>query len=145
MKKQLDQSGFTLLETMLVVAILCITLGVAGMSIFTTQNNKLKSYALELTWDIRELRYESITEGNTDSYIRCMEQEYFLIDNLKVIKKVQFHQEYKIVGGGMSEIISFNENGVPIHPQTIQLINTQTGEMKKITIVVNTGRVLLYE
>lgn len=130
---------------MFVIAIFGIVLSVVRISTYNILENKLKSYALELTWDIRGVRYRSIAEGNTDAHIRCNEYGYMVIDNSMLIKKVEFENSYKIIGGGMSGEISFTENGVPIHPQTIKIKNTRTGKEKRITIVVNTGRILLYE
>lgn len=140
MLKPMNKKGFTLIELILVMAILGIIMGLVIPS-FKFGNYYLKSLSKELYSDIRYVRMLNMTEGS-DYKIYLGDGLYKISSGIKDIKVVNIRPEYKLFPP--REYISFSPQGAPVYKEkTITIKNMKNGNYMEMTIVPASGRVLL--
>lgn len=144
MKRKNYSSGMTLIELLLVISILAISLSIV-MPKIERRDYHLMTSSRMLRDDIRNIRYMKMAEGK-NLKISLESNQYKVIENLKVIKRVQLEKDFKITytetfkGGD----ISFSYNGAPTcGGGTITIFDNKKNKYCEITIVPATGRILL--
>ena len=140
------KKGFTLIELIIVLAVIGIILSMAVYGHSFSGNHTLLFYARQLSNDIINIRQKSMTTGVIDT-IYLNYNGYIIKNNTNVQKQVVYKQNYEIywtAEGGRE--ISFGYDGQILGKgNTITVKNTKTGRKMDITIVPGSGRVLLYD
>ena len=140
----MNNKGYTLIEL-----VVTISLVVVVTAIFVPKLNYnrsyLKAFSDELLYDVRDLRTKSMTKGSANYSIVFDTDKniYYYKEGTNVIKSVELDSDYEF--DLYTSTISFNFNGTPDNAQTIRIRNKKTGDYKEISIVPNTGRILLVE
>ncbi|WIV11008.1 type II secretion system protein [Proteiniborus sp. MB09-C3] len=144
MKRKNYSGGMTLIELLLVISILALSLSIVIPKIEKRDYHLMTSSRM-LRDDIRNIRYMKMAEGK-NLKISLESNQYKVIENLKVIKRVQLEKDFKITytetfrGGD----ISFSYNGAPTYGGgTITIFDNKKNKYCEITIVPATGRILL--
>jgi prepilin-type N-terminal cleavage/methylation domain-containing protein len=137
-------SGFTLIEVIIVVGLLLLIANIVFSGFNFFDNYELRVQARRLCNDIRYIRQLSMTQGG--EYVISLNKNYYIIKNgMDQIKKVDFGKKFELFWTGTFEI-KFNYNGCPGDTaQTLTLKSKKTKNKMDITIVVASGRVLLYD
>lgn len=140
----MNRKGFTLIEIVITLSLVVI---VTAIFVPKLNFNKsyLKAFSHELLYDIRDLRTKSMTIGsaNYSIVIDTDKNIYYYKEGTNVIKSIELDSDFEF--DIYTSTISFNFNGTPDNAQTIRIRNKKNGDYKEITIVPNTGRVLLVD
>lgn len=145
----MKNKGFTLLELILCISIMCILFSVAllNVNIFTGQREK--SEIREFVRDINYIRNRAIIESTSYTiYLKFGTNSYDIQRHTgskrDIIKRKEFDYGIKLKGTNINQReISFNNNGTPRYSGEIILENSK-GDRICITITPATGRVNVY-
>ncbi len=143
---KLNKKGYTLIELILVLAILGIILRISMPTISNINDAYLNNFARQMLYDIRFVKNMNMTEPIKSYNMVLLEDGYqvrYANPMPTFYKVVDLREQYSI--SFFEDTIWFNANGTPGRAQTIKLFNNDTGNYREITINVNTGRILLYE
>ena len=150
----MDKRGFTLVELIVVLAIMSI-IALIAIPRLPFDSFYLDSISQDMVYDIRYVKNMDMAEPDKSCYI-MLSNDLSHYDNCfyslrmtenvmsRIVKKVDLRKGYT-VSYNVSPDIMFNANGTPKHAQTITILHTSTGHYREITIVPNTGRILLLE
>ncbi len=140
------KKGYTLIELVLVMMLLSLLLAMVVPKLHTAHDYYLDALAKELLYDIRFVKVMNMTEP-TKSYSILLREDGYMIKYAdpmpKVYKRLETKPGYCLYY--YDHHVQFNANGSPIRAQTINIHNVHTSKHRKITINVNTGRILLYD
>ncbi|MDP3387504.1 MAG: prepilin-type N-terminal cleavage/methylation domain-containing protein [Eubacteriales bacterium] len=142
----MNKKGYTLVELILVLAILGIILLISMPTISNANDAYLNNFARQLLYDIRFVKNMNMTEPMKSFNMVLLEDGYqvrYANPMPAFHKVVDLRDQYSI--SFYENSVWFNANGTPRRAQTIRIINNKTGRYREITINVNTGRILLYE
>ncbi len=143
---KLNKKGYTLIELILVLAILGIILLISMPTISNINDTYLNNFARQLLYDIRFVKNMNMTEP-VKSYNMVLLADGYQVRYANPMpafhKVVDLRDQYSI--SFYENSVWFNANGTPRRAQTITIFNNKTGKFREITINVNTGRILLYE
>ncbi|MBV1757000.1 MAG: prepilin-type N-terminal cleavage/methylation domain-containing protein [Dethiosulfatibacter sp.] len=142
----MNKKGYTLIELILVLAILGIILLISMPTISNINDTYLNNFARQLLYDIRFVKNMNMTEP-VKSYNMVLLADGYQVRYANPMpafhKVVDLRDQYSI--SFYENSVWFNANGTPRRAQTITIFNNKTGKFREITINVNTGRILLYE
>ncbi len=138
----MNTKGFTLIELIITISLIIVIVLIVVPKL-NYDKSYLESFTKELAYDIRKIRINSMTNDKELYYILLTNDSYELRKSLKRIKLVKLKTNFKL--DYIHQEISFNYNGTPDNSQTITITNKKTKESKKISIVVETGRILILE
>jgi Tfp pilus assembly protein FimT len=138
--------GFTIIEIIIIISILIILLNFATPKIIN-HPIFLKNETRKLCWEIRNLRTLNMSESEFYE-ITLTQEEYTLSLGTKDIRKTIINNSFQIFDNfndknGMNSEISFSHDGAPSYAGTIEVMNRQTRQYMRITIVPYSGRVQL--
>lgn len=143
---KLNEKGYTLIELILVLAILGIILLISMPTISNINDAYLNNFSRQLLYDIRYVKSMNMAEP-VKSYNMVLLADGYQVrysDPMPAFHKVvDLRDNYSL--SFYDSAVWFNANGTPRRAQTIKVINNSTGRYREITINVNTGRILLYE
>lgn len=143
----MNNKGVTLIELILTLAIMAIIMVIVIPK--TNNNSYLNSISKELLYDIRDLRVKSMTTDDTFYSMVVATNRYYITKSSKqgrkIIKLVDLKANYTLYSSNIKRKVEFNYNGRPRYPTTITIMNTKTNRRKQISIVPDTGRILLIE
>lgn len=141
MLKQICLKGFTLIELVIVVAILGIFIGLAAPVIKqTVEKQSVAAYAREFAGDIRYVRNRNIN-GESTVKIQLLGDKYVIRKGTIILETKNAPAGVRFLDCFGSEIY-FSGFGVPlgIGAATIDITNSY-GNIYEVTIMVATGRV----
>lgn len=150
----MDKRGFTLVELLVALGLMSV-IAMIVIPRLPYDSFYLDSIAENLVYDIRYVKNIDMAEpdkscnimlsNDLNHYDHCS-YSVRMTENImsKVVKKVDFRKGYTI-SYNVGPDIMFNANGTPKHAQTITILHKSTGNYREITIVPNTGRILLLE
>jgi|LGVF01.2.fsa_nt_gb prepilin-type N-terminal cleavage/methylation domain-containing protein len=150
----MDKKGFTLVELVVVLGLMSVIVMIAIPKL-SIDGFYLDSVAEELVCDIRYVKNMDMAEpvkscsimlsNDLEHYDHCF-YSVRMTENVmnRIVRKVDLRKGYEI-NYNVSPDIMFNANGTPKHAQTITILHQSTGNFREITIVPNTGRILLLE
>lgn len=138
--------GFTLIELMVTISILCIVMALAVL-IIDTDIFYMEKMADEFVMDVRYIQMECIkTFGNHKISIDIDNRCYYVFDNSVIIKTVIFKNRYQIDYSNLNmDSVGFNIEGIPLNAGTFKITDTKTNKMIEISIVPTTGRTVIKE
>lgn len=143
MKDNFGSKGYTLIELMIVIAILGIMGGILIPRGSSYQKYRLKVYAEQLCEDIRFVRHWNMNnEGNC--HLALSTQHYRIVKNTAIYKRVDLPLKYNIYFTQGKETLRFTSKGVPrMGGCSIRIADTKLKASMEITVVPASGRVLL--
>lgn len=138
--------GFTLIELVATISILCIVLALAAL-IIDTDIFYMEKMADEFIMDVRNVQMECIkTLGNHKISIDIDNRCYHVFDSSVIIKTVIFKNRYQIDYSNKNmDSVGFNIEGIPINAGTFTIKDTKTNKIIEISIVPTTGRTVIKE
>jgi len=142
----MDKRGFTLVELLVVLAIMAV-IAVIAVPRLPIDRFYLDSVSKDLVYDIRFVKNMDMAEPDKLYNIVLLSDGYrikYSNPMPKYSKLVDLKNGYTI-SFNKSQDVMFNANGTPKNAQTITILHTSTGNKREITIVPNTGRILLIE
>lgn len=143
---KLNEKGYTLIELVLVLAILGIILLISMPTISNINDAYLNHFSRQLLYDIRYVKNMNMAEPMKSYNMVLLGDGYQVryTDPMPAFHKVvDLRDNYSL--SFYDSTVWFNANGTPRRAQTIKILNNSTGRYREITINVNTGRILLYE
>ena len=143
---KLNEKGYTLIELVLVLAILGIILLISMPTISNINDTYLNHFSRQLLYDIRYVKNMNMAEPMKSYNMVLLGDGYQVryADPMPAFHKVvDLRDNYSL--SFYDSTVWFNANGTPRRAQTIKILNNSTGRYREITINVNTGRILLYE
>ena len=143
---KLNEKGYTLIELVLVLAILGIILLISMPTISNINDAYLNHFSRQLLYDIRYVKNMNMAEPMKSYNMVLLGDGYQVryADPMPAFHKVvDLRDNYSL--SFYDSTVWFNANGTPRRAQTIKILNNSTGRYREITINVNTGRILLYE
>jgi len=142
----LNKKGFTLIELIVTIGLLIILLSIVFPKI-NLDRYYMDKVAKELLYDLKDIKVKMMTTDGPAYSMTISEDHYMLkIGKDKRIyqyKKFELKEGYKFIYSYQD--VAFNFNGAPHQSQTIRILNTETNEIREISIVLGTGRILLLE
>ena len=139
--------GFTLIELVVTISILCIVLALAVL-IIDIDMFYLEKMADEFAMDVRYVQMECM-KGETNNHrisIDITNGCYYIYDIYAIKKTVAFKNRYKIDYSNQNMgSIGFTHDGTPINSGIFTILDTRTNETKQISIVPATGRTVIKE
>lgn len=144
----MNNKGVTLIELILTLTILTVIMVIVIPK--TNNNAYLNSISKELLYDIRDLRTRSMTSDNSYYSMVIAPNRYYITkssakEGRKIIKIVDLKPNYTLNSSNRKRKVEFSYNGRPRYPTTITIMNTKKNKHKQISIVPDTGRILLIE
>lgn len=142
-----NKYGYTLLELLVVVALIVIVLSIGIPSIQIIFNTKEKAELMEFKRDIIFARNSAVVENSI--YILYLDDESNSYKIAKVdkkatiIKDVQLSNGIKIKGNNFNSSVNFLPTGAPSQGGTISMTNRKEQKIE-ITITPATGKINLY-
>lgn len=141
-----SKKGFTLIELIVVIAIISIILGMAAPSSNVIRKSKEKSELKELKRDIEYARDNAIFHNQVYSVIFYVNENRYVIKSNKnnIIKKKTLSSDLKILRTNfINDRIIFSYIGAPNRGGTISLTNSK-GEIINVTVRPATGKAFIY-
>lgn len=141
------KKGFTLIELVVTISILCMVLGLAVLAI-DADMFYMEKMADEFVMDVRYVQTECMksTSGKHKISIDFDNGCYYIFDNTIIEKTVKFKSRYQIDYSNQNmESVGFTYEGIPINAGTFIILDTKTDKIKEISIVPTTGRTVIKE
>lgn len=139
--------GYTLLELLVVVALIAIVLSAAIPSLNIIFNTREKKELLEFKRDIIFARNSAVVENAIYGvYIDIKNNSYKIVKGKEqptIIKDKQFSHGILIINNNFKNAINFFPTGTPDRAGTILVTNRKKQDIQ-ITITPATGKVNLY-
>ena len=143
--KQTNKQGYTLLELIVVLALLSIILSIAAPSIRVIGKFEEKMEMKTFRKDIISAKNKAITEGTMYAlFIERENNRYLINSGGKTIKYVKFKHWEILPGNTFNNRIKFLAAGSPDRGGSLRLKNKK-GKIIKLTIVPVTGKLNMYE
>jgi prepilin-type N-terminal cleavage/methylation domain-containing protein len=150
----MDKRGFTLVELVVVLGLMSV-IAMIAIPKLPIDGFYLDSVAEELVCDIRYVKNMDMAEpvksfnimlSNDLEHNNCCFYCVRMTEKVmnRIVRKVDLRKGY-VINYNVSPKIMFNANGTPKQAQTITILHKSTGNFRDITIVPNTGRILLLE
>lgn len=147
LKHKRTKYGYTLLELLVVVALIAIVLAVGIPSLQTIINTKEKKELMEFKRDIIFARNSAVVENkifilelnNTNNSYRISKVD----KTAKIVKDVKFSNGVKLNKNNFNSCVNFLPTGAPSDAGTISMTNRKKQKIE-ITITPATGKVNLY-
>jgi prepilin-type N-terminal cleavage/methylation domain-containing protein len=151
------KNGFTLIELIIVLAILIIISSIALPSFTVSEQWILKATAQEMVNDIRSVQMTAVHTGKNYNFEIHLDEKFYRIrmDNplASTIKYVELDDCIHSITSTLSRegyggsytnyrIITYTPTGIPSQTGSIT-IKTKSGYETEITIAVATGRVMI--
>lgn len=139
--------GFTLIELVVTISILCILLGLAVL-VIDADMFYMDKMADEFVMDVRYVQTECMksTFGNHKISIDINNGCYYIFDNTIIEKTVKFKSRYQIDYSNQNmESVGFTYEGIPTNAGTFKILDTKTDKIREISIVPTTGRTVIKE
>lgn len=147
LKYKLTKYGYTLLELLVVVALIAIVLSVAVPSLQTIVNTKEKKELMEFKRDIIYARNSAVVENKIYILELNIKNNSYRISKVdkttKIVKDVKFSNGIKLNRNNFGDTINFLSTGAPSDSGTISMTNRKKQKIE-ITITPATGKVNLY-
>ncbi|WHH59663.1 prepilin-type N-terminal cleavage/methylation domain-containing protein [Petroclostridium sp. X23] len=144
MSRVTDNSGYTLTELIIVIAIIGILTSVCIVKIQCDQDVLLEKCANRLMYDIRYIQMKTIYEKNTNYRIYAdygtNRFQYQIQQPGRPDEIVKLDEGISFVSTITGNYVEFNTTGVPNPPGSFILKNNKSKQIK-ITIEFSTGRV----
>lgn len=159
------EKGITILEVIIVITIIAIGTTIAVLSINVVFRSDVKSYALEMQSDLRDVRYKTIA-SSTDTFNLVLNYDntdnnyyyevYNINDLVNPIKTVNFKKHIVLnnsignpLNGELPMTFSFNNVsgrllGAP-DILTIQFTSSSSSDIIELEIIGITGRIYINE
>lgn len=141
----MKNDGFTILEIIMVFSILGILL-MLSVPKLTTNFGYMDRMAEELLNDVRFVQMEAM-KYPTPKYkisVGTDNRKYLLMDEHKIVKTVLFKKRYELTYTGTGDLY-FTIEGEPANAGTFTIKDTETNELKSVTIIPATGRTIILE
>ena len=143
-KSHSRKRGYTLVELLVVLAILAIVLSIGMPSIRIIFNTSEKKELMEFKRDIIFARNSSIVENCAYTLLLDVEKNgYRIKKENKTIKNIKFSHGIVLKSSNFGASVYFTATGAPSKAGTISLTNRKKDKIQ-ITINVATGKVNLY-
>jgi|LSQX01.1.fsa_nt_gb prepilin-type N-terminal cleavage/methylation domain-containing protein len=147
-----NSGGFSVVEVIIVIAILGIISSVSVMSYNGSQDVLLKKCSYRLAQDIRNIQMKTVYEKDTRYkmylYSDGMPDGYRIMLGSNLIEEVKFDDGITYtttyVPGITSAYLKFSLSGAPNYGGTLTLTNRK-GTKKIITVLLSTGRVRIMD
>ncbi len=140
---KIKKSGYTLIELIIVMALIGLILSVSIPSISLIFNNKEKLELMEFIKDINYARSKAVMENDLYTLILYTEENKYIIFNKKMIVKEKFFtQGISIKSENLNSSITFYPTGTPNKAGKINLTNKKDKTIT-ITITPATGKINL--
>lgn len=147
LKYKSTKYGYTLLELLVVVALITIVLSVGIPSLQIIFNTKEKKELMEFKRDIVFARNSAVVENkiyilsldNANNGYRILKADKTNI----IVKDVQFINGIIMKGNNFNSLTKFLPTGAPSHAGTISMTNRKKQKIE-ITITPATGKINLY-
>lgn len=147
LKYKRTRYGYTLLELLVVVALIAIVLSVGIPSLQIIFNTKEKKELMEFKRDIIFARNSAVVENKIYVlYLDNANNSYKIskVDKkTAIVKDIQLSNGIKMKGNNFNSSISFLPTGAPSNAGTILLTNRKKQKIE-ITITPATGKINLY-
>ncbi len=152
-KKNLpNQKGFTLLETLIVLAIIALLVSITVPTLSRTlAKQSLASFAHQLAGDIRYVRQRNINgDIHTELKLQITTNEYLLVESVGSAKSTVVVERKRAPAGvsfphnEIRKTISFSGIGAPNEGGTTIHITNTHGDKYRVTITPATGRVQVF-
>jgi prepilin-type N-terminal cleavage/methylation domain-containing protein len=125
MKKYLSNSGFTIIELVIVLAVISIMAAVVVPSFGVTQRNRIKSVSSQIAMDINRVRTRARTHHNP---IDSGDYEYKIVfKDPETVGTKQYYKSYEVCGR------EFNQGNQPEIPSGV-LIRPVMGNVSETLI-----------
>lgn len=140
--------GYTLVELLLIIAIVAIVLSIGIPSIKTISNGREKNELMEFKRNIIFARNSAVVENCIYIlYVDVGKNSYIITKDdgttASVIKNIKLSNGIVIRGNNFNGSIKFYQNGSPNNAGTILLTNRKKKKIE-LTITPATGKVNLY-
>lgn len=144
LNKKANGLGYTLIELIIVLALMCIVLSIAIPSISLMFNTSEKKELLEFKRDINFARNSAVMENKTYTLsINVPKNGYRIIrekNELLVVKSKEFTNGIVLKLDNLDHFITFYPTGTPNKAGTIRLTNRKKQDIR-MTITPATGKV----
>jgi prepilin-type N-terminal cleavage/methylation domain-containing protein len=147
LKQKQGKYGYTLLELLVVLALIAIVLSVGIPSMSIIFNTREKKELMEFKRDIIFARNSAVVENCIYGvYIDLINNSYKIVKEdtkTSIVKDKQFSHGILIISNNFKSSISFSPTGTPNRAGTILLTNRKNQKIS-ITITPATGKINLY-
>ncbi len=146
--KKSKNNGYSLLELIVVVAILSVVLGISTPSIRTYFYSLEEKELREIKRDLAAARNSAIIERKSFLFaVNINNNSYYIADQDKVTtikKNVNLKSGLKLKSNNFSNILKFTPSGAPANGGSLVLSDSKGREIK-LTITPATGKINVYK
>lgn len=139
--------GFTLIELVVTISILCILLGLAVL-VIDRDMFYMGKMADDFVMDVRYVQTQCMKSKSATHKISIdvVNGCYHIFNNTVLEKTVKFKSRYKIDYSNQNmQSVGFTYEGIPVNAGTFRILDTRTDKVIEISIVPTTGRTLIKE
>ena len=143
----MGNKGFTLIELVVTISILCIVLSLAVL-VIDRDMFYMEKMADEFVMDVRYVQAECMKNASDTHKIGIDVDNgcYYIYNSTVVEKTVVFKSRYHIDYSNKNmKSIGFTFEGIPINAGTFKILDGRTNRIKEISIVPATGRTVIKE
>jgi len=145
----MDSKGFTLIELVVTISILCILLALAVL-VIDRDMFYMEKMADEFVMDARYVQMQCMKNAS-DAHKIIIDIDngcYYIYNSTVVEKTVVFKSRYHIDYSNKNTKsigFTFTFEGIPVNAGTFKIVDGRTNRIKEISIVPATGRTVIKE